>query len=448
MKSLRLLVLLAFAVSGPVIAQDSVDRLASQPVCDAPKIESPLTLADAIQQTMCNNPQTRQWWATVSNQQAQLREANAAYWPQLNAQYQGTKSWSQSSGVSIESTPQSATLSASYLLYDFGGRDAAARLAEAQLQTAIETQDSDLNNLIYSVSQAYLDALLAQASLKAAQISEASSLESLNAAEAQLAVGTTIPATVLQARTAYSQDQLARIKAEGTVKTSRATLATLMGMRPGTQLELAPWHVEGMSRQSAAVEQLMDAAVTSRQDLRALREQVKAAEATLESAKAQGKPTISLDATVGRQIGTSGYPPANSQTIGLTISAPIFTGFKDTYRIRAAEASLEGARAQESELANQVRLDVWTAYQNFRTNADALKSAHDAVLYGEENEKLMLGRFKAGVGTMVDVLTAQASAAMARQQQATAEHDYLLSKFSLAQALGRLNSEPLPSIGE
>jgi len=46
------------------------------------------------------------------------------------------------------------------------------------------------------------------------------------------------------------------------------------------------------------------------------------------------------------------------------------------------------------------------------------------------------------------VLSAQASAATARQQQASAEHDYLLSKFALAQALGRLNSEPLPSTGE
>jgi outer membrane protein TolC len=69
------------------------------------------------------------------------------------------------------------------------------------------------------------------------------------------------------------------------------------------------------------------------------------------------------------------------------------------------------------------------------------------VVSGEANEQLMLGRFKEGVGTMIDVLSAQASAATARQQQASAEHDYLLGKFALAQALGRLNSEPLPSIG-
>ncbi|NCS66518.1 MAG: TolC family protein [Hydrogenophilales bacterium CG03_land_8_20_14_0_80_62_28] len=444
MKSFYLPILLALVTSAPAYA---LDVLPADPACTKLNLAAPLTLADAIQQAFCQNPQTRQWWATVSNQQAQLREAQAAYWPQLSAQYQIGKNQSQSGGISSDTTPQSVNLSATYLLYDFGGRDSAARLAGAQLQAAIATRDDDLNRLAYSVSQAYLDALLAQESLTAARTSEASALEALKAAEVQLSVGRSIPATKLQAQTAHSQAKLVRIKAEGTRATSLATLANLMGIAPETQFDLAPWHVEGLPNQAKAVAQLMDSAIASRQDLRALQEQVKAARASVDSARAQGLPTLALGASVGRQVG-AGSPPANSQGIGLTISGPIFTGYRDTYRIRAAEANLEGARAQETNLANQIKLDVWTAYQSYQTNTEALTAAHDAVVSGAENEKLMLGRFKAGVGIMLDVLSAQASAATARQQQASAEHDYLLSKFALAQALGRLNSEPLPSTGE
>lgn len=448
MKTRCLFALLAILAGSPVFANNETAGMPGQPGCGRPDLSVPLTLADAIQQAFCSNPQTRQWWATVSSQRAQLRQAYAAYWPQLSAQYQADKNWSQAGGISSETSPQSATLSASYLLYDFGGREAAAKLAQAQLQAAIATRDSDLDQLAYSVSQSYLDVLLAQASLAAAKVSEASALEALNAAEVQLSVGRAIPATKLQAQTAYSQAQLVRIKAEGTVITSRATLANLMGMTPGTQFMLTPWHVAGLARQSEAADRLMDAAVASRQDLRAAREQTKAAEATLQSAKAQGMPTLSLGASAGRQTGSASYPPTNTQSIGLTLSAPIFTGYKDTYRIRAAEAGLDLARAQEAELANKVKLDVWNAYQTFKTNTEALKSAHDAVVSGEANAEVMLGRFKAGVGTMLDVLSAQASAATARQQQASAEHDYLLSKFSLALALGRLSAGPLPSTGE
>lgn len=417
------------------------------PACTKPDLSAQLTLADAIRQAFCANPQTRVWWSAVVSQQAQLREAQAAYWPQLSGQYQANKNWSQNSLGNSDTTPQTGTLTASYLLFDFGGREAAARLAEAQLQAAIATQDDSLNQLAYSVAKAYLDTLLAQESLKAARVSEASAKEALDAAEVQLSVGRAIPATRLQAQTAYSQAQLARIKAEGTVSTSGATLANVMGLLPSASFELAPWHVVGLPLQAAAIENLMDQAVANRQDLRAAREQVKAAEASVKSAKSQGLPSISLGASASRQVGTT-YSPTNSQSIGLTVSGPIFTGFRDTNRVRAAEADLEGKRATETTLANQVRLDVWNAYQGYRTNTDALQSAHDAVVSGDANEQLQLGRFKAGVGTMLDVLTAQASAATARQQQASAEHDYLLSKFALGQALGRLAYEPLPSIGE
>ncbi len=444
MKSPYLPILLALIIGTPAYA---LNVAPADPACAKLNLAAPLTLPDAIQEAFCQNSQTRQWWATVGNQQAQLREAQAAYWPQLSAQYQANKDWSQSGGSSNNTAPQSVNLSASYLLYDFGGRDSAARLAEAQLQAAIATRDDNLNRLLYSVAQAYLDALLAQESLRATLISEASALEALKAAEIQLSVGRSIPATKLQAQTAHSQAKLARIKAEGTRVTSLATLANQMGMTPETQFDLVPWRVDNLPDQSGAITKLMTDAIASRQDLRATQEQVKAAKATVASARAQGLPTVALGASIGRQLGTS-YPPANSQSIGLTISGPIFTGYRDTYRIRAAEAGLEAAQAQEASLANQIKLDVWTAYQSYQTNTEALTAAHDAVISGAENEQLMLGRFKTGVGIMLDVLSAQASAASARQQQASAEHDYLLSKFALALALGRLNSEPLPYTGE
>lgn len=441
----RLLFLLVLATALPLHAEEMVQPRSTE--CPALQAGTDLTLADAVQQAFCRNPQTRQWWATVGSQEAQVQQARAAYWPQLSAQYQAAKNWNQASETSSVNTPSSLGLSASYILYDFGGRDAGARLAEAQLKAAIATRDDNLNSLAYQVSQAYLDTLLAEASLKSARISEQSALEALKAAEARLSVGSTIPATVLQAQTAYAQAQLTRIKAEGTLSTSHAKLAMLMGFEPQTAFNLAVWHVEQGISERVRVDDLIERALANRRDLASARQQVKAAEATVDSARAQGMPSISLGASAGRQIGST-IGNYNTQSLGVTVSMPIFTGYKDTYRIKAAQADLENKRAGEAALADQVRLDVWNAYQTLQTNINALQSAHDAVKSGNANEQLQLGRFKAGVGTMLDVLSAQASASSARQQMASAEHDYLLSKFALAQALGRLNNEALPSTGE
>jgi TolC family type I secretion outer membrane protein len=437
----RLLLAVLLMAGLPLPAQ------ASDVSCVPPDPHAPLTLADAVQQAFCRNPQTRQWWATVGSQEAQLKQAKAAYWPQLSSQYQVSRNRTQYDVGSSDVKPQTLSLTASYMLYDFGGRSAAARLAEAQLQAAIATRDSDLNTLTYQVAQAYLDTLLAQESLKAAGISERSAEEALKAAEAKLAVGSAIPATRLQAQTAYSQAQLARIKADGTLSTSQARLATLMGLPPDTGFELASWQVARGKAEAEGVASLIERALENRSDLAAAREQIKAAEASLDAARADGMPNIALAASAGRQT-NAGAGNATTQSMGLTVSVPIFTGYRDTYRIKGAEADLEGRRAAESAMADQVRLDVWNAYQNLKTNIDAMRSARDAVASGDANEQVQLGRFKAGVGTMLDVLSAQASATTARQQLASAEHDYLLGKFMLAQALGRLNYEPLPSIGE
>jgi outer membrane protein TolC len=62
----------------------------------------------------------------------------------------------------------------------------------------------------------------------------------------------------------------------------------------------------------------------------------------------------------------------------------------------------------------------------------------------EQNEQVSLGRYKAGVGSIVDVLTAQTALATARQLRITAELGWKVARAQLALALGRLSSaEPL-----
>jgi outer membrane protein TolC len=61
-----------------------------------------------------------------------------------------------------------------------------------------------------------------------------------------------------------------------------------------------------------------------------------------------------------------------------------------------------------------------------------------------DNSQVALGRYQSGVGTIIDVLTAQAAAATARQLRITAEYGWQVARAQLALALGRLSgTEPL-----
>ena len=103
-----------------------------------------------------------------------------------------------------------------------------------------------------------------------------------------------------------------------------------------------------------------------------------------------------------------------------------------------AEAQLESQQAQREKLAQQVTLDVWTAYQNLQTARDTYGTSADVLASATEAEKVALGRYKAGAGTILDLLNAEASLANARLQQIQAQYDWYTSRAALAQAVGRL----------
>ena len=123
----------------------------------------------------------------------------------------------------------------------------------------------------------------------------------------------------------------------------------------------------------------------------------------------------------------------------MTVNVPIFAGFDTHYRVRAAEAQLDQKTAQRDRLRQQVALDVWKAYQSLNTATQSLQTAADLVSSAEQSERVALGRYQAGVGNVLDVLTAQSALASARLQriQATLEWNYY--RASLAQAMGTLD---------
>jgi outer membrane protein TolC len=238
-----------------------------------------------------------------------------------------------------------------------------------------------------------------------------------------------------------SQARLNLITAQGNTRAAQGTLANVMGFDASIQFTLVSLPE---SVPDPAVEQdigkLIDDARRKRPDLRAAEAQIKAAEAQLEVSRAAGLPSVSLNASTGSQ-NLPGVPIANTSSIGVTLSVPLFTGGSNTYQNRAAELQIEGKVAARDILANQIALDVWKAYQALLTNSQALIASNDLVASAEQSERMTLGRYKAGVANMsiLDVLNAQSTLASARQQHVAALYNFQASRLALAQAIGQLD---------
>ena len=123
---------------------------------------------------------------------------------------------------------------------------------------------------------------------------------------------------------------------------------------------------------------------------------------------------------------------------------PIFSGFNVSYGVRQAQAALQVQDANLEQVGLTVTLDVWTAYYGLDSANQQLTVTAGLSKTAADNLEAALGRYQAGVGTIIDVLTAQTAAAAARQLRINAELSWKVSRAALALALGRLSSaEPL-----
>ena len=332
----------------------------------------------------------------------------------------------------------SAALTLSWLVFDSGARSANGENARQLLAAAAASQDSAVQSLFLSALQAFYFAQATRAAVVSTTEAERAAREGFNAAESRYNVGVATPADRLLAQTALSQATLTRIKAEGEARNALGALANVMGFPAGQSLALvqppAALPDAGFQREVAA---LIAEAEVRRPDLKAAEAQVKAAQAGVDVVQAQGRPSVSLSA--GPTWAEVDRGSLNGGLIGVTVNVPIFTGFDTTYRVRAAEAQVDLKAAQLDRLRNQVALDVWKAYQSLTTANQSLKTTVDLVASAEQSERVALGRYKAGVGTVLDLLTAQSALAGARLQRIQAALDWFVYRATLAQAVGALD---------
>jgi len=188
---------------------------------------------------------------------------------------------------------------------------------------------------------------------------------------------------------------------------------------------------------------LMAEAMHQRPDLAAALAQRDAAVADVTVARAAGRPSISVSA--GRtRIDTTGVPLQNYNQIGVTLTVPIFNGFSVGYGVRQAQGALEAREVNAEQIRLNVSQDVWNGYYGLESANQQLAATTTLVRTALQNQEVAVGRYQAGVGTVLDLLTAQTAAASAQQTRITAEYNWEVSRARLVLALGRLTSaEPL-----
>jgi outer membrane protein len=409
-----------------------------------------LTFPAAVTLALCRNPATRAAWITAHQQAAALGIAESAWLPsvvvtgQEEREFGGQHADINGDIVSTDQTTRDASATLTWTLWDFGGRTGRIQNAHSILDADAYTASRTVQTTVGTVVQAYYGVVADDELSALAKLMEETTKHTLDIAKALANGGVGSLGDVLQAQTAYQQAVLTRVQAEATAINARGTLAVTLGLTADEAFRLAADPVpKDVPPLSARMADLMAQAALQRPDLKAAQAQVTAAEANVTVARAAGLPSISVGA-IHTFAATTGVPNENYNTVGITVTVPIFTGFNVSYNVRQAQAALQGQQMSLEQVGLGVTSDVWIGYYTLDSANQQLTVTADLVKTADDNLRVALGRYQGGVGSILDVLTAQQAEATAHQMQIAAQLGWREARAQFALALGRLSSaEPL-----
>jgi TolC family type I secretion outer membrane protein len=426
---------------GLVVSQADADPAGLQP----PHFDQPLTLVQLTDLALHNNPSTRIAWAQIRSSDAGVELARAGYWPQLTLAYdfERQKSASGATGTASPETFYGPSIDLSWLLFDFGTRSGSIDAAKYNLTAARLDGDQTMQDLILQVEQDYYQVLGLQAVQDADLQSVQDATANLDNANQRKTSGLATIGDVYQAQAALAGAKLALQTAQGQLASARGTLAIALGYPADTEVPLAPWENEISARMpDENVHDLLAKAAQARPELLASKAQQQAAIASLEATRGQGWPNLTLNASAGRttsQISGKAKTTANTYDADLTLSFPLFSGFANQAATRQAQAAVDVAQATDEQLIQAVQLEVWQAYQNMRTAVSNLDTAGLQLKSSQQAADVTQARYKNGLDSILDVLSAQATLANARVQQVQARLNWFAALAAMGHAMGGLD---------
>ena len=398
-------------------------------------------LSDLVDLALRTSPQTRVAWAQASSAAADLGAKGGAYYPTIAGVLGVSAVRGSVAGgrLSFQNQSTNPFVALNWLLLDFGGRRATVDSARQALIAADWTHNAVIQDVVLDVQRAFFQYLYARALEESEEAAVKEAATSLDAAEARRAVGLSTIADVLQAKTRLSEARLALETVQGELQTIHGSLATALGLPANTPFEVAlPSYELPEDQATVAVERAIEEAQLQRPDLAAARSLVEKAQADLRAKEAADRPTLNAAVTTGRIWYAPFTLHQDTYTASLLLTIPIFNGLTYHYNVFKAEADRDAARARFDTLEQQVTFQVWSSYYSHKTAAQQVATAKDLLLSAGQSYEVVSARYKAGVGSILDLLLAQSSLERARAQEARARTDWFLTLAQLTHDTGSL----------
>jgi len=413
--------------------------------CPAPQdFSHPLSLGEAVDIALCNNPQIKSSWANIKIQAAAVGEARAAYLPTLNGSLNRTR---DKIDYSDNRYPDSDIYRTTFQgglywrIFDFGGRGANRRAANSLLAAALASHNAAMQQALSDVTQAYFDAMTAKAALKAATESEEIARATLNSAKVREEKGAISRSDRLRATTALANAALELNRAHRDYRKALAVLGQILGVPGNTLISMPEDLPENAGEIGRDLNSWLEETQKNHPAIVAAREQVKAAQNQVTVARSAGLPTVNFSANYYKNTKPGEavtQTEATETTIGIGLSIPLFDGFSNTYKIRGAEAQVKQKKATLADTENRIARELIKAYvdaafslRNLDASANLLQAAREALTVSQR-------RYDKGAADITEVLNTQSTLSDAKRERVRCLADWHSARLRLLAGAGRM----------
>lgn len=420
----------------PTLAYGADDNCATRTTVPAGKLD----LGQVIDLGLCRNPTTTASYFAVQSARFAKNAGYANYLPSVNASASASlpyrnKEWGDWS--------YGASLAASYLLFDFGKRLADLNSATATWRAAGFDYDESVQNYIYSIIGAYYNLLNADADVKSADSLRTVAQTARDTAAKKFKAGSVAKADVLKADTTLASRNLDLERAKNNREIAKGTLLSKLSFPASQDIEIADLPVDfGSVREIESVDELIARAQKTRPDLLRATANKDAAWHRRNASFLKNLPSISASGSVAWNDTPSENFNSGSDkisgSIGVRASMPIFAGFANMYSVRQAQANYDAATEQERAANDSATLDIFTAYQNYKTAQTVLKQTETLLASATESQRVTAGMYRVGRATMLDWQTAQSELVDAQKQNNAAKYDLFIKRAAVALAIGEI----------
>jgi len=401
-----------------------------------------LSLKEAIEAALDNNPTVLRFKERILEARGTADTRRGALLPNLNgtvSQFSRTFNLGAfgipGGGVVGPFNPFDARASLVQSIFNLSliDRWRAGRVGVAVAELDAEATKRDT---MATVGLLYVEALRAEAAVKASEANNQLNQQLLKLAQDRKAAGMATGLDVTRAQVQLENEKQRLLAAENQRGRTKLNLIRAVGIDFDVTLvltdDLKLVAVEPVSTQEALV-----IARENRVELKAQVQRQRLADLTLSSVRSERIPSLRFDGDYGF-IGLGIDDTLPTRNVGLTLSVPVFDGGQREGRMSESRSQVRQEQIRMKDLSAQISLEVRDALLTLSSTQQQVLVAEEGLRLALRELELSRERFAVGVANNIEVTNAQTSVARARDNLIEALANFNAGRINLARAKGEL----------